>query len=120
MGCDSICVLERAQAVGGSGELAVEVLAVVAHHRLALRARPLHRVAVVTHQASGLPGLTAPVLLRDLQHIFIVLSNHSTSYVIIIIIIITIIIILMNTFSIALFPVKNELNALNYKCTTDE
>ena len=26
----------------------------------------------------------------------------------------------MNKFSIALFPSKSELNALNYKCTTDE
>ena len=37
-------------------------------------------------------------------------------YLIIIILIIVIIIIIMNKFSIALFPVKNELNALNSKC----
>ena len=31
-----------------------------------------------------------------------------------------IIIVIMNKFSIALFPIKTELNALNPKCTTDE
>ncbi len=79
MGCSGKATVERTQTVAGTGELAVEVLAVVAQHGLALGANPLHRVAVAAHQAVGPPGWKIPVCVRHICDVVILLSNQSTS-----------------------------------------